>query len=606
MPLDSAPYTKMGSTMLASQPVSAGRDRMEEMRDWTTMFNHVERRLKALRAWRWTWLSTWMDLAAFFLPRRAKWWITPNLYSRGRFLNDQIIDSTGVQAMNVCASGLWSGLTNPSRPWFKFDVAEEGVELDEEAREYLQDLEVKAAAILHGSNFYSTTAQMFQDVTVFGTSPIIVYEDEEDVIRLYNPCAGEHFLAAGARFSVDTLYREFTLTVAQIVEMFTLEACHESVRKLWEEGQIDHEFVICHAIEPNFPLRGPGGRDVQMIPTKFVFREVYWRRGYRDQGPLSMRGFHERPFMVARWWLVSNDAYGRSPCMDALGDNKQIQQETLRKAEFLEKGVRPPMIASPELKNEPLSVMPGMITFVNTANTQSGFKPAFEVNAVWLQHLTADIKDVGQRIKDALYVPQFMAITQMQGVQPKNELELTKRDLERLQMLGPVIDLFENDVANPVLQRVVAIMQRKGMVGPLPQSLRGVQLKIKYSSIMRLAQRASESVSLKDGFATGGQLSLAAKNAGVPDPMRIVNWDKAYRMYLEMNNFPANVIYPSQTVERHDAERAQAIQQEKSAQAMSSMAPAAVDAAGILSKTPVPGNSYLNQILSGSTLPGGQ
>ena len=38
--------------------------------------------------------------------------------------------------------------------------------------------------------------------------------------------------------------------------------------------------------------------------------------------------------------------------MDCLGDNKQIQLEEFRKAEFIEKGVRPPMGADPALKNE--------------------------------------------------------------------------------------------------------------------------------------------------------------------------------------------------------------------------------------------------------------
>lgn len=41
--------------------------------------------------------------------------------------------------------------------------------------------------------------------------------------------------------------------------------------------------------------------------------------------------------------------------------------------------VRPPLVVYPVLKNEPLSIMPGMITFVNTAHGNGGFKPAFEV-----------------------------------------------------------------------------------------------------------------------------------------------------------------------------------------------------------------------------------
>ncbi len=593
----------MGATLLARQPVYPRRSDQEEERDWGTIYNHVERRMWALRSWRWTWLSTWMELAAFFLPRRAKWWISANLYNRGRFLNDQIIDSTGVQAMNTCASGMWSGLTNPARPWYGFVPAVEGVDLDMEAKVWLEDLKNKSMAVLGGSNFYSTTAQMFQDVTTFGTSPFIIYEDDENVIRLYLPCAGEYFLAAGSRFSVDTLYREYTLTVAQLVEEFTLEECPEAVQTMWAEGNYDQEFVTAHAVEPNFAIRGRGKHEVKVVSDCFTYREVYWLRGKKSMKALRIKGFNERPFMVARWWIVSNDPYGRSPCMDALGDNKQIQQETLRKAEFLEKGVRPPMLADPALKNEPASIMPGMVTFVNTANGNSGFKPAFEVNATWLQHLTVDIKDVQQRIKEALYVPNFLAITQMQGVQPRNELELNKRDIERLQMLGPVIEIFENEVAGPALQRVVSIMQRRGMVPPMPPSLEGIPLKISYQSMARMAQEAAESVGLKDFAASMGTASLAAKNAGVPDPARVVNWDKWARRMAKVTHQSMDLMFPEAEVKQHDAARDSVVKQQQQQEQASSLAQPAVDAAKVLSQTDVGGGSYLGSLLTGDVEP---
>lgn len=608
MPLDNASgtaaYESQGVTLLAAQPVFPARQQAMEDADWNTVFQHLERRLAALRAWRWTWWSSWADLAAFFLPRRYRSFITPNLMTRGRFLNNNIIDSTGVQAMNKCASGMWSGLTSPSRPWFEFGPAVEMPNLDEASRKWLADLRTKVLTILSGSNFYATMAQFFQDVTVFGTSPLICYEDKEDVVRFYLPCAGEYFLQVGSRLSVDVLYREFTWTVAQLVEMFTLNACPQQVQKNWEEGNLDVEYVVCHAIEPNFAISARRGRrKVTVVPGSFPYREIYWLRGQKEMRPLSVKGFNEKPFMAGRWWLVSNDAYARSPCMDALGDNKQVQTETVRKAEFLEKGVRPPMLADPELKNEPASIMPGMVTFVNTQNGKAGFKPAFEVQAQWLQFMTADIKDVQSRIQAALYVPEFMAITQMAGVQPRNELELTKRDLERLQVLGPVIDLFENEVASPVLQRVVNIMHRKRLIPPMPPGLRNVPLKITYTSVMRLAQRASESVAMKDGFQTMGALSAAAKNAGVPDPLRVINLDKSAKHYLYLNNYPQECIFSDDEVKEHDQIRAQEAERARQQQVASQMSKPAVDAAKVLAGTPVGGGSLLNSMLTGQTAP---
>jgi hypothetical protein len=306
--------------------------------------------------------------------------------------------------------------------------------------------------------------------------------------------------------------------------------------------------------------------------------------------------------MVARWSTVSNDPYGRSPCMDALGDNKQIQLETRRKAEFIDKGVRPPMGANVELKNEPSSIISGMITYMSTEGGKKGFWPLFEPQAQWLAGITADIDKVSARIERCLFVDVFMAITRMEGVQPRNELELTKRDLERLQQLGPFITLFENEFGNPFFERLLDIMTRRKILKPLPNSLKNVPLKIKYTSIMRLAQQSAEAVGMKDFFSTMGGLSSAAKAAGVPDPLRIVDLDKSARRFSDVTNFPIDCLFTDKEVVQHDKLRQQAMAQAQApAQAM-----AGVTAAKTLSETNVgDSNNALAQLLGGGAAGGG-
>jgi hypothetical protein len=289
---------------------------------------------------------------------------------------------------------------------------------------------------------------------------------------------------------------------------------------------------------------------------------------------------------------VSNDPYGHSPCMDALGDTKQVQQETKRKGEFIEKLVRPAMGANVELKNEPASILPASITYMTTEGGKKGFWPLFEVAPAALAPMVQDIEKISARIDKCLFVDVFMAITQMAGVQPRNELELTKRDLERLQKLGPVIELVENALSDAV-KRTLSILQRRRMLKPLPQSLKNVPLKIEFVSIMRLAQRAAESMAMKDTFATAGELSAAAKAAGVPDPIRTINLDKALAKYADHNNFPADCLYTQNEVLEHDKARAKAMAQ---AQAPN-QAMAAVTAAKTLAETPLGGNTALSGLI---------
>lgn len=589
-------YSEMGPDLLSQQPVGQPYRVPEQNPSWTTIYSALEGRLGTLRSWRYSWWSHWSRLAEYFLPRRYTWLVTANRLWRGSNINDAIIDSTGTLAVRTCAAGLWTGLTSPSRPWFNLQIALPQDDLDQEGKAWLNDTQEKAYAVLAGSNFYNTMAQAFQDVTVFGTAPVIIYEDFQDVIRCYLPCAGEYYLAAGARLSVDTLYREFTLTIAQIVEMFGIENCPEVIVNMWNQGgaALDSEMVVAHSIEPNTEIsKRNGGEAIKVVPEVFTFREIYWLKGQKTDRALSIRGFHGSPFMAARWSTVSNDAYGRSPCMDALGDNKQIQLETLRKAEFIEKGVRPPMGADPAMKNEPSSIIPGNITYMDTTGGKKGFFPLFEVDSRWLPAISQDIEKVAARIERCLFVDLFMAISRMEGVQPRNELELTQRNLERLQELGPFVQMFQNEFAAPAIKRVLDIMMRRKMLKPLPESLRGVPLKINYVSMMKLAQSASESVSIKDVFQTAGVMSSAAKAAGLPDPLRIIDLDKALRHYGDLNNFPDDCLFTIDDVLKHDKARDQAKAQAEAPGA----AMAAVNAAKTMSQTQLNGGNALGALL---------
>lgn len=549
--------------------------------------------------WRTTWWRYWGILAQYILPRRYRWIaVAGNTMDRGLPLNDTIVDSTATLAMQTCGAGMWSGLTSPSRPWFKLAMGLPWIELDEEGAAWLEDTERRIYTVLAGSNFYDIMAQAFQDVATFGTAPIIIYEDAEDGVRFYLPCAGEYYLAVSARLSVDTQYREFTNTVQQIVGMFGVENCPIQVRNLWETGgaSLEQEFVIAHAIEPNTEMAQRGGRKaIRVVPGSFTYREVYWLRGIATEKELSRRGFHEKPIATLRWAVTSNDAYGRSPGMDCLGDTKQIQLQTRRKAEFIEKLVRPPMGANPEMKNEPSSIIPGHITYASTGEGKKGFWPLFEVNPAALAPMTADIEEVKKRIERCFFVDTFMAITRMDGVQPRNELELTKRDLERLQVLGPFVNLFEGE-ARIILTRVMAILDRRRALLPRPRSLQGVPMKFDFRSMMKIAQEAAETTSMEQTFKIAGGLSAAAKAAGVPDPIRIMNLDKSLRDYGQLAGFPEDNFFTDEQVQQHDAARAKVQQTQQIAQAT----PPMVDAAKTLSETQInaPG-SALSTILGG-------
>lgn len=595
MSVTDVPYENASASVLSRQPPTLPQKIAKYNPDWTQIFSHLESRLGMMRSWRYSWWTYWATLAEFILPRRYHWLVTANLMRRGSPINQAIIDSTATLAMNICAAGMVEGLTPTTREWVKLSIGVPGAEASAEDKAWLEDTEQRLYTILGGSNFYSILAQAAQDEVTFGTSPVICYEDAEDVIRLYSPCAGEYYLAVGSRFSVDTLYREFTLTVAQIVEMFTLEACPSSIRELWNSagGSLEMEFVVAHAIEPNFPLasRGSTKGKINVCPQSFPYREVYWLRGQKTDKALSVRGFHKKPFAVFRWSTVSNDPYGRGPGMDALGDVKQLQTETRRKAEGIEKQVRPPMGADPEMKNEPTSILPAHITYTSSEGGKKGFWPLYEVRPD-LSGLTADMKEIQSRIDRCFLVDVWMAISQMEGVQPRNNLEIAERKAEKMQRLGPVVGLWKTEGMQPLLERVLDIMQRKKMLKPMPKSLQGIPLKFNFIDMVTLAQLGSETASMEQTFKIGGELSEAAKAAQLPDPLRCFNLDESIRIYADRMTFPAKGLFTADEVAQHDQARMKAKQQAQ----MPAQIQAGVQAAVGLSKADLGGNNALTAL----------
>ena len=359
----------------------------------------LEGRLLGLRVNRYSWWTHWRELADYILPRRYKWIITPNQMARGSPINQHILDSTGTLAARNLASAMFTGTSDPTRIWFKLKIGHIDSTQTGPVSLWLAECERILLLVFQESNFYTSIAVALLDLVIFGTAVVLWYEDFENVLCPYNPCAGEFYLENSSKFQADTLYREFTMTVSQVVQEFGKENCSPAVQALYTQGGASwtRELVVAHAIEPN-----EGGE--YGIPKHFKFREVYWEWGGSTSpqggssyapGFLRKKGYHEKPFAAVRWDLVANDAYGRSPAMDALPDIKQLQLEVRRKAQAIDKLVNPPMVADIQLKNQPASLLPGGVTYIAgmLSNARPGFAPVYQVQPP-VKEIMEDLNEV--------------------------------------------------------------------------------------------------------------------------------------------------------------------------------------------------------------------
>jgi len=559
----------------------------------------LEARLKNLEQLRISWWQHWRELADFILPRRFKAFITPYQQQRGQQLNTKILNNTPTLAARNCAAGLMSGTTSPARPWFRMTVPDPEIMRDREVQEWCNEVTKRVMRVMATSNYYGSKAAQYLDLVVFGTAPMIIYESVEKVIHCFNPVCGEYTVAVSPEFEVDTLFRRFTMTSTQVVQEFGIDACSDMVKNLYRNtmmGGRDTEVIIAHCIMPNSEYAdGEYAPGKAGLPRKFRWKECYWEYGRAASDArlnpfLRVRGFDDNPVSCPRWDVNGNDAYGRSPGMDALGDAKQLQFQERSKAKAIDKLVDPPMVADVAMKNEPASLLPGSITYVpNTGQGSVGYSPAIKVDPK-LAEMQDDIRGVEQRIKDAFYNDLFLMISQLDTVRTATEIDARRE--EKLVMLGPALDRLQREGLSKDITRIFSIMARRGLLPPMPEAMEGMPLKIEYISLLADLQRATQTTAIERLWAFAGSIS-----AGVPSVLDNMDADASIEEYAELMRVPPRVLAD---VKQRDAARQQRNAQQEMATTMQ-VGAEAVNAGKVLSETDVGGGqNALSAMLNGA------
>jgi hypothetical protein len=217
--------------------------------------------------------------------------------------------------------------------------------------------------------------------------------------------------------------------------------------------------------------------------------------------------------------------------MDGLPDILQLHQMQRRLAETIDKMVRPPMLADASMKNEPASIIAGCVTYVPSLAKDTGMRPAYLVNPQ-VDHLMKLIEQIQNRIKIWFHNDTFQAISEMQGVQPRNELEINERLGEKLLKLGPVIERNVREDAIG-MTRIVSIMARRGLVPPKPDSLRGLPVSIKFTSKLAQIQEALRTGSMERTISMAGRME-----AVLPGTLDNFDGDKFIHDYGDALDFP--------------------------------------------------------------------
>lgn len=520
----------------------------------------------------------WRDLSDFILPRSSRF-LTSDRNKSTR--NTKIVDPTATMANRTLSSGMLSGITSPTRPWFSLGTPDPEMMEYGPVKYWLEMVQSRMNDVMNKSNWYQSLPIVYGQLGTFGTTAMSLLEDDEDVIRTHPFPIGSYYLSNSDRLQVDTVYRKFSMTCRQIVQRFGLDNVSDSVKSAWTSQQYEQWFDVVHVVEPNM------NRDTGKMDSKNKkFASVYYEAGGADNKLLSEKGFDDMPIMAPRWDINGEDVYGSScPGMIALGSVKALQLEQRRKAQAIDKLVNPPMVGPSSLRNQRASLLPGEITYVDQVSGSTSFQPAYAINPR-INELVADIQDTRSLINSSYFVDLFMMLQNVNTRSMPVEAVVEMKE-EKLLMLGPVLERLNDEFLDPSIDRIFNIMARKNMLPPAPPELAGQSLRVEYISVMAQAQKAVGIGSIERfvGFVGG----LAQANPAALDKLNI---DQAIDDYGNMVGVPATIIATSEQVAQVREERAKQQQQQQAMQ--TSMA--AVQGAKTLSETQTDQPSALSAV----------
>lgn len=150
--------------------------------------------------------------------------------------------------------------------------------------------------------------------------------------------------------------------------------------------------------------------------------------------------------------------------------------------------------------------------------------------------------------------------------QGRTATEIQAREQEKMYMLGPLIERQTSELLEPMINRIFAIMDRRGMFGEPPEELSEREIKIEYMSILANIQKQASFAGIQQVLSMAGVISeLQAGSGRSPDILDKIDCDEVIDQLADMYVVPSGIVLGDDKVAELRAQREQA-QQEAQAQ----------------------------------------
>lgn len=548
--------------------------------------------------------AEWYEIAGYCMPSRSRQLVEAcKGKNRDASRKVTILDDYAINSFETCANGMLTGLSSRSRPWRKSILEDDGLMDVPGVRVWLEQYDRLLDSSLAASNFYEAMLSCYHEMAGFGVAAVVFMENRAASPKLVSHAltAGEYGIAVGEDLRPNALARTYTLTARNIVSSYVAdrfdsqvldwERVPRAVKEAWDAGNYEAPFVVKQVIEPN-PAYIPGRLGKIGMP----YRAMRWlERDDQRKRFLAIEGYRSQPFAAPRWQTMAGEVWGTGRGKMALPSMRDLQLQSKRKGQVTDMVAKPATWGPPALGR--VSMNPGAHTTVATTDRGAGIAPVYTMPYQAIGEIREDLLEVRRSVDRMTYADVFMAITRMDGVQPRNVEELVRRHEEQLTQLGPVTDRANFELLQVASDRVGDILATRGdllnALPPPPEDLEGEEIATDFVSVLAQAQRM-----LGIGQTERAVSMVGNMVAAFPEVRDNIDPDAIVRDYWDRSGAtPSGLRDPAQ----RDAirqQRAAAAQQQQIAAMMAPVKDGA-DAARLLSETDVGGGSALDALVGG-------
>ncbi len=415
--------------------------------------------------------------ASFFyaVPFRNRYYL-PGKEFQGTAQNTRVYDTTAVEGVKTFVSKLHDTMTPPQVQWGFYEVDDAMVDDPDEKVQVLQEAQLilnkymrQLFNYIHQSNFDVVINECYYDLAI-GTSALVInqYRDDDPFLCTSIPM-DKLAIEEAVNGKIESWFR--TWQNLKIAELNTR----------WPKVQLTDDLVSDLLGNPDAVVRMTyeGVAYFANMPKPYLY--AVWV----DTGIIFCEWLDSSPGIVWRFQKTNNETWGRGPVMEALPSIISLNEMARMELAAANLNVFKPYMGFSDAVFNPHTFRLEPFTIIPIAPIGSGGQvpliPLPGSSDVNFAQLT--IADLRMQIKSLLYAEQPQDAV---GIQPQTAYELSLKQQNLAQKIGPLFSRLQQEFLEPVIERFAHILHTMGKL-PRPK-LGDVPILFKYKSPLALVK----------------------------------------------------------------------------------------------------------------------